>query len=247
MRRLLFHAFWGNLFAPAGFVFRSVVILMLALNTIHAQTGHISSAFSSPSDSTSSYNAITGQGSLIFVGPASNCVTNVNVYITNFVTRMVGGGSNATMNVTFTIGGGLDGYAYDVFANSALGSGTNSTAWAWMGQGYHCSTYMLTNFPNGGAFIVLGTPQDSDADGLTDAYELLASHTNPTDPDTDGDGLSDAAEVLWGLNPLFNEGAQPSFRSNYNYDLADWLEGISGVRTGVVNLDNEGNVLSVSQ
>jgi hypothetical protein len=53
--------------------------------------------------------------------------------------------------------------------------------------------------------------------------------------------------VLLGLNPLANDNATSSSRSNYSYDFADWLEGISGVRTGSVSLDNEGNVQTVSQ
>jgi hypothetical protein len=59
--------------------------------------------------------------------------------------------------------------------------------------------------------------------------------------------MPDGWEVLLGLNPLANDNAQSSSRSNYSYDLVDWLEGISGIRTGSVGLDAEGNVLSVSQ
>ena len=152
------------------------------------------------------------------------------------------------MNLTFAIEGGSNSVPYDVFANSILDfSGSTNAPWAWMGQGNQCNIYMLTNLPNTSCFLILGTPQDSDGDGLTDAYEKLVSHTDPNNPDTDGDGLSDAWEVLLGLNPLVNDNAQSSSRSNYSYDFADWLEGISGVRTGSVGLDAEGNVLSVSQ
>src|SRR5206468_9778799 len=60
----------------------------------------------------------------------------------------------------------------DLFANSVptLSSDTNRP-WAWMGQAYHCVTNSLTitNQPNVSAFLVLGTPQDADGDGLTDA------------------------------------------------------------------------------
>jgi hypothetical protein len=41
--------------------------------------------------------------------------------------------------------------------------------------------------------------------------------------------------------------AQFSTSLNYGYTLADWLNSISGIRTSSVTLDNEGNVLTVSQ
>jgi hypothetical protein len=121
-----------------------------------------------------------------------SCASDPNVWITNVVVTSV---SNGTMNVSFVIGGGQDGVYYDVFANSVLSIPPGTNAWAWMGQGLHCVTYLLTNMPNTSAFLILGTPKDSDADGLTDAYELLVSLTNPLDWDTDGDGLSDGEEI----------------------------------------------------
>jgi hypothetical protein len=210
----------------------------------------VSSAPSDPSTNLVAPDAITGTGALQWIGSASSCsngTNSYNIWITNVVATMVGSGSNATMNVTFTIEGGSNNVPYDVFANDELGFGTNSFPWAWMGQGYQCNIYTITNLPDTACFLILGTPQDTDGDGLTDAYEKLVSHTDPNNPDTDGDGIPDAWEVLLGLNPLLNDNAQPSSRSTYSYDLADWLEGISGIRTGSVSLDNEGNVLSVSQ
>jgi hypothetical protein len=45
---------------------------------------------------------------------------------------------------------------------------------------------------------------DTDADGLSDKYELLIG-TNPTLSDTDGDGLGDRLEVELGLNASLND------------------------------------------
>ncbi|MGH7979143.1 MAG: LamG domain-containing protein [Limisphaerales bacterium] len=219
------------------------------MNPYNTAMEQVSSAPSNPS-SAPTYDAITGQGSLQLVGSAASCSdgTNAdNIWITNVVATMVGGGTNATMNLTFTIEGGSNDVPYDVFANSVLSFGTNGIPWAWEGQGYQCNTYTLTNLPNTTCFLILGSPQDSDGDGLTDAYELLVSKSDPHNYNTSGDGLSDGWDVLLGLSPLVNQFAQPGTRSNYDYDSADWLEGISGIRTGTVNLDNEGNVLSVSQ
>ncbi len=197
---------------------------------------------SNPSGSQNYYDAITGQGGLQLVSSVS-AITSTNIWITNVTATVTSSG----MAMTFTIQGGSDGVPYDVFANSVLSFGSTGIPWAWMGQGYHGNIYTLTNLPPTACFLILGTPQDTDGDGLTDAYENLVSKSNPNVYNTSGDGLSDGWDVLLGLSPLVKQFAQPSTRSNYSYDLADWLEGISGVRTGSISLDNEGNVLTVSQ
>ncbi len=42
---------------------------------------------------------------------------------------------------------------------------------------------------------------DSDGDGLSDAYEINVSKTDPTNPDSDADGLSDGLEIKASLDP----------------------------------------------
>jgi len=181
-----------------------------AINPNNVAMSRISSASSTPSY-TPAYNAITGQGGLLFVTNTADCVSGTNafqVWMTNITATAASGG---TMSVTFTIQGGSDYVPYDVFANSVLGfPASTSPKWAWMGQGYHCTTYKLTGLPNTSVFIVLGTPIDADGDGLTDAYEKLVSHTDPNNPDTDGDGISDSDEVLNQTDPLTANGAIPS-------------------------------------
>lgn len=204
----------------------------------------INQAPSNPSDSQSTYDAITGPGNLLLVG-STTPTNSTNIWITNVVATMAGDG---TMNLNFTIQGGSDGVLYDTFANSILDfSSDTNKAWAWEGQGYHGDRYEITNIPSTTCFLILGTPQDTDGDGLTDAYELLVSKTNPDNPDSNGDGLLDSWDVLLGLNPLVNQFAQPSTRSTYDYTGAHWLDSVTGIRSGNVNMDNEGNVLSVSQ
>jgi hypothetical protein len=188
-----------------------------------AMESSIVSAPSSPAYTTGAWDAITGQGNLLWVTNASSCITSTNVWITNMVATIVGTGTNQTMNYTFTIAGGIDGAAYDVFAIGALGLGapigsTNGPTWSWMGQGYHCNVYMLTNLPSSTGFLILGTPQDTDLDGLTDAFERLVSHTDPNKADTDGDGVSDAIEWLEGRNP-FAYGAVPDTNGVVNLDV----------------------------
>jgi hypothetical protein len=89
----------------------------------------------------------------------------------------------------------------------------------------------------------------TDPNGLLGAWELEYFGYLGVNPNGDpaGDGISNFQKYYLGLNPLVNNWAQSGERSNYSYDFTDWLDGISGVRTGSVGLDNEGNVLSVSQ
>ncbi len=133
---------------------------------------------------------------------------------------------------------------YDLFYTTNL---TPPSTWVWVMRCAPGQTNLTVTVGDPQGFFILGLTNDADGDGLTDAYEKLVSHTDPNNPDTSGDGISDGWEVALGLNPLLNNLAQPGERSNYSYDLADWLEGISGVRGGTVSLDAEGNVLSVSQ
>lgn len=208
--------------------------------------GNVISAPSSPSSSPTP-DVITGQGDLLILMPNVNpCIstTTNNVWFTN-VTAVAA--ADGTMGITFTIEGGLPNVPYDVFANSVLSFGTNGLPWAWMGQGYQCNTYMLTNLPNTSCFLILGGPQDTDGDGLTDAYELLVSKTDPNNAYSNLDGISDGWEILLGLNPTVSNFISPSERSNYGYTPADWLNTVSGVKTGTISTDNEGNVQSVSQ
>jgi len=204
----------------------------------------LSSANSSPSTSPTP-DVITGAGYLQWDGAVTpNYSTNANlVWITNVTATAAGGG---TENVTFTIQGGQAGYFYDVFATGALQSPITNGVWFWMGQGNSGNTYTLPITSNN-AFLILGTPQDSDGDGLTDAYELLVSHTDPHNPNSNLDGILDGWDVLLGLNPQTANFTSPSERANYGYTTADWLNGVSGVKTGTITTDNEGNVQSVSQ
>jgi hypothetical protein len=207
----------------------------------------ISSAGSNPSTNAAYPDAITGSGDLQWVTHTATCSYGTNeyqVWITNVTAAVAGGG---VVNVTFTIAGGEDGCAYDVFAIGALTSPISNGQWSWMGQGYHCNTYTLPITGSADAFLILGTPLDSDGSDLTDAYQYLVSKTNPSAPYSNPDGILVGWEVLLGLNPNNSNLTDLTKRANYGYTPADWLNGVTGVKAGTVNLDNEGNVTSVSQ
>jgi hypothetical protein len=80
--------------------------------------------------------------------------------------------------------------------------------------------------PLGTCFLRLGSPQDSDFDGLTDAYERLVSKTDPYNADTDGDGISDSDEILGGSDPLTSN---PGWNLDTDNDgLPDTYENLIG-------------------
>lgn len=191
------------------------------------------------------FDAIAGPGYLITVSSNSGCGNNSNVWITN-TTAVV---TNGAVTLTFTIAGGSNGLPYDVFATPAVTQPLTNGIWTWMGQGYQCCTYTIPSLTNSDVFLLLGTPQDSYNNGLTDAYELLVLHQNPADGSQTGDGMLDGWKVLWGMNPLINNTAQPSERANYVYDGTGRLETDSGVSSSgfspeLFGFDAEGNILN---
>jgi hypothetical protein len=146
------------------------------------------------------FRAVMGLGNLTLVGMVANGPSSSNVWITNVLATVAGTGTNATVTLRFTLAGGLSGVLYDVFANAVAGP-TNAPAyaWAWMGQGQSWCSYTLPNLPLPSAYLILGQPTDSDADGLTDAYEKLVSHTDPSNPDSNGTGLLDGWYLAYNL------------------------------------------------
>ncbi len=167
------------------------------LNPINA-SGNIKQAPSSPSSAAGLYEIISGPGYLQAVSTnTTSCVSSSNVWLTNAVATA---GTNRSVNLTFTIAGGYSGSPYDVFATTALTRPLTNGVWAWMGQGYQCVTYTIPGLTNSEVFLILGTPQDSEGDGLTDAYQLLITHTDPYSPDPIGDGISIGWKVLEGLS-----------------------------------------------
>jgi hypothetical protein len=138
---------------------------------------------------------------------------------------------------------------WDLFGttNLALNGWLNLTNWAWILRTDIGETNLVLEnlWPNAG-FFRLGTMLDSDGDGLPDAYELLASHTDPliANPnlDSDGDGLTDAWELAHGTNPQADDSAQAGARANYLYDAGGWLWQVTGARNEWLALDDEGNV-----
>lgn len=179
-----------------------------------------------------------GMQMMMMGGPISTCVTNSPLFITNTIVTF---DTNTLWTVQFEIQG--TNSPADVFTTTNLsGNSITNSQWVWLERGPSCYTYQYTNQPTAQSFYILGTMQDSDGDGLTDAYEKLVSKTRPDLWDTDGDGLSDGWEVSHGMNPLVDESAQTSGRINYQYDAAGWLRVVTGIWGEGITLDAEGNV-----
>ena len=188
--------------------------------------------------------AISGSGFLSPLGTnTSGCLTSSRVWLTNAFTTS----SNGAMNLTFTIAGGSNGVPYDVFVNSLMGwTNVALYPWGWMGQGYRCVTYTLTNLKSTAVFLRLGSPQDTDGDGLTDAFERLVSSTNPAVRDSDGDGLDDSFEWLQAMNPNLNEMAAQDKWRRYEYDACGRVTKCYATASATVSLDKEGNITQIT-
>ena len=94
---------------------------------------------------------------------------------------------------------------------------------------------------------------DTDGDGLTDGFEVLAG-TDPLAADTDRDGLSDGAETTGGTNPLVADtdgdgiqdgaegvtGTNPLLADTDADGLLDGAEGAAGTNPLVADTDGDG-------
>ena len=185
-----------------------------AMFSITAYSSNPSGALPQPSSSPSYFNVITGAGYLQYLGASATCVASNQVWMANVSSSKV----SQPITFNFDIAGGTYGAMYDVFAEPALTSSLTNGNWTWLGQGGTCSSYSIPGLPTiGNVLFILGIGQDSDGDGLTDAYENLVSHSNPNLPDTDGNGMPDGWQVLHFGGIGNNPNSDPDQDGLYNF------------------------------
>ena len=101
------------------------------------------------------FDAVAGPGDLVAnCTNSSGCTNSSDVWITNTTAAVT---TNGTI-ISFSIAGGSNGLAYDVFATPALTMPLINGIWSWMGQGSQCVNYNLTALTNSAVFLLLGTP-----------------------------------------------------------------------------------------
>ena len=120
------------------------------------------------------------------------------------------GPNSVSLMITNTVDSGWLTNLYDLFYTTNLASlpepALCMTNWAFLQRSTPGQTnFVVSELSASECYFRLGTMLDSDADGLTDAYELLVSKTLVSTNDTDGDGMSDGWEVHNDLNPLAND------------------------------------------
>jgi len=149
---------------------------------------------------------------LLELDPESGCCGTNSVYDVWLTNIVVWPGEESGWNTALAIGGGTNGAVYDVFRTTAiLADSITNWPWVWLTNAYACDTVTLTNEPDG-AFYILGTPLDSDADGIPDAYAALVH--DGLGPDSNGNGVPDWLEVVMGYDPRQTNGlgnTQPGY------------------------------------
>jgi hypothetical protein len=136
-------------------------------------------------------------------------------------------GTNRTAYFTIWPPNGVTNGVYDLFLTTNLSahvSGLNETNWAWV---LRCdageTNLIVTNLTAKTCFFLLGLTNDTDGDGMSDAFEHLVSHTDPNNGDQNSNGIPDGWE--WHYFGNLNQAATNDYDGDGvdNYD--EYLNG----------------------
>jgi len=160
------------------------------------------------------------------------------VYITNLVTAP---DNNGSMTVTFSIAGGTNGFAYDIYATTNLAYSPIYSQWTWLGQGYTTNTYTFTNQSPGYTFYVLAIPRQTMVvawgDDSSGQCDVPAGLTNAVDVAAGYDFSlalkSDGTVAAWGDN-TYGETNVPAGLTNVAAIAAGYAHVLALLQNGTV-------------
>ena len=116
------------------------------------------------------------------LAPSSNDLTNGPLRIASIAWAATNGTGFSNM-VTMQLACSNYTQQFDVFRTRALANNPLTNCyWAWVARDFPGNTITLTNEPFPTAFYLAAYTNDSDGDGLSDAYEVLVSRSNPGVP-----------------------------------------------------------------
>ena len=127
-------------------------------------------------------------------------------FTTNDLWLQIAQMTNSTVSLVIHSPWDVTNGVYDLFATTNLAP----SAWQWVLRCAPGQTNLtVTNLTTPNEFFILGLTNDNDGDGLSDAFELLVSHTNPNLPSTDNTGMSDGWEWQYFGSISNNPSADP--------------------------------------
>ncbi len=113
----------------------------------------------------------SGGGPTFGPGPTNGLMLTIPIFGSNLLST--------------TISNGMTNVLYDLFMTTNLVYHPTNSQWTWVTNGYITDLFTLSNPPSPVVFFILGTTNDSDVGGFTDAFELLVSHTATNNPADD--------------------------------------------------------------
>ncbi len=114
------------------------------------------------------------------------------------ITGTTNTGTTQTAYFTIWPPAGVTNGVFDLFYTTNLANdvpGLSGTNWAWVLRcGAGETNLTVTNLTADNNFFRLGLTNDTDGDGLSDAFEMLVSHTDPNNADQNTNGIPDGWE-----------------------------------------------------
>jgi len=209
-----------------------------ALEIMASQVENVITQTLTPPPATTRQSMLTMSGGMEPMGLLGG-IPDVAVYLTNLTAILAADGTS--MTASFSIAGGTNGFAYDIYSTTNLANSPISSSWTWIGQGYTSNSYTFTNQPSDQAFYILAVPQqtmvvawgrpdDGQCDvppGLTNVIDVSAGYAFSLALKSDG------TVVAWGDN-TFGETNVPVGLSNVTSIAAGGTFALTLLQNGTI-------------